>query len=89
MWNPDTSRISGIIDFDGSGLGDPAYDFAGIFSSYGRDFLIFVLVYILMEKRYQSELSFIRVHSLCKKHCTGLRITINGHLKVELKIIGR
>ncbi|WP_256992512.1 aminoglycoside phosphotransferase family protein [Paenibacillus sp. XY044] len=38
LWNPETSMISGIIDFGGSGLGDPAYDFAGIFSSYGEDF---------------------------------------------------
>lgn len=38
LWNPETSRISGIIDFGGSGLGDLAYDFAGILSSYGRDF---------------------------------------------------
>jgi aminoglycoside 2''-phosphotransferase len=30
--------VSGIIDFGGSGLGDPAYDFAGILSSYGKDF---------------------------------------------------
>ncbi|UFT99941.1 aminoglycoside phosphotransferase family protein [Radiobacillus kanasensis] len=38
LWNPETSKISGIIDFGGSGLGDPAYDFAGILSSYGEDF---------------------------------------------------
>jgi len=38
LWNPETSMISGIIDFGGSGLGDPAYDFAGILSSYGEDF---------------------------------------------------
>lgn len=38
LWDPETSRISGIIDFGGSGLGDPAYDFAGILSSYGREF---------------------------------------------------
>ncbi|MDG5473720.1 aminoglycoside phosphotransferase family protein [Jeotgalibacillus sp. ET6] len=38
LWNPETSRISGIIDFGGSGLGDPAYDFAGILSSYGEEF---------------------------------------------------
>ena len=31
-------KISGIIDFGSSGLGDPAYDFAGILSSYGEDF---------------------------------------------------
>lgn len=38
IWEPDTSTISGIIDFGGSGLGDPAYDFAGILSSYGEAF---------------------------------------------------
>jgi aminoglycoside 2''-phosphotransferase len=38
LWNPDTCKISGIIDFGGSGIGDPAYDFAGILSSYGEDF---------------------------------------------------
>lgn len=38
LWNPETSMISGIIDFGGSGLGDPAYDFAGILTSYGEDF---------------------------------------------------
>jgi aminoglycoside 2''-phosphotransferase len=38
IWEPDTCKISGIIDFGGSGLGDPAYDFAGILSSYGEDF---------------------------------------------------
>lgn len=31
--------ISGILDFGGAGLGDPAYDFAGILSSYGEAFL--------------------------------------------------
>jgi aminoglycoside 2''-phosphotransferase len=31
--------INGIIDFGGAGLGDPAYDFAGILSSYGESFL--------------------------------------------------
>jgi aminoglycoside 2''-phosphotransferase len=38
LWNQGTSEISGIIDFGGSGIGDPAYDFAGILSSYGEDF---------------------------------------------------
>ncbi|MFD2640214.1 phosphotransferase family protein [Piscibacillus salipiscarius] len=38
LWNPEVSRISGVIDFGGSGLGDPAYDFAGILSSYGEEF---------------------------------------------------
>jgi aminoglycoside 2''-phosphotransferase len=38
LWDADTYKISGIIDFGGSGIGDPAYDFAGILSSYGEDF---------------------------------------------------
>lgn len=38
LWNQETSEISGIIDFGGSGIGDPAYDLAGILSSYGEDF---------------------------------------------------
>ncbi|MCM3693770.1 phosphotransferase family protein [Neobacillus niacini] len=38
LWNPYTYNISGIIDFGGSDIGDPAYDFAGILSSYGEDF---------------------------------------------------
>jgi aminoglycoside 2''-phosphotransferase len=29
-------RVSGIIDFGGVGLGDPAYDFAGLLSGYGE-----------------------------------------------------
>ncbi|CAM3808753.1 phosphotransferase family protein [Mesobacillus thioparans] len=38
LWNPGSYEISGIIDFGGSGLGDPAYDFAGILASYGEEF---------------------------------------------------
>ncbi|WP_251009808.1 aminoglycoside phosphotransferase family protein [Bacillus sp. ISL-39] len=39
LWNQETSEISGIIDFGGSGVGDSAYDFVGILASYGEDFL--------------------------------------------------
>lgn len=38
LWDPNTNNIAGIIDFGGSGIGDPAYDFAGILSSYGETF---------------------------------------------------
>ncbi|PEW00163.1 aminoglycoside 6'-acetyltransferase [Bacillus cereus] len=31
--------ISGIIDFGGASIGDPAYDLAGILASYGEEFL--------------------------------------------------
>lgn len=38
LWNSGTGEISGIIDFGGAGIGDPAYDFAGLLSSYGENF---------------------------------------------------
>ena len=38
IYDKDLCEISGIIDFGGSRLGDPAYDFAGILTSYGEDF---------------------------------------------------
>lgn len=38
LWLPESKEISGIIDFGNARLGDPAYDFAGILSSYGEDF---------------------------------------------------
>ncbi|WP_423410741.1 phosphotransferase family protein [Heyndrickxia sp. MSNUG] len=38
LWKVENTEISGIIDFGASGLGDPAYDFAGILSSYSEDF---------------------------------------------------
>lgn len=39
LFDPKTQTIKGIIDFGESGLGDPAYDFAGILSGYGEFFL--------------------------------------------------
>lgn len=39
LFDFDQQVIRGIIDFGGAGPGDPAYDFAGILSSYGEAFL--------------------------------------------------
>ena len=39
LFDRTTQAVTGIIDFGGSGLGDPAYDFAGLLSSYGEDFI--------------------------------------------------
>jgi aminoglycoside 2''-phosphotransferase len=39
LFDPQRQVITGIIDFSGAGLGDPAYDFAGLLSSYGESFL--------------------------------------------------
>ena len=39
LFERDTQRASGIIDFGSSSLGDPAYDFAGLLSGYGEGFV--------------------------------------------------
>lgn len=39
LFNTKAQIIKGIIDFGGTGIGDPAYDFAGILSSYGESLL--------------------------------------------------
>lgn len=39
LFDQEKQTITGIIDFGGSGLGDPAYDFAGLLSGYGQAFI--------------------------------------------------
>ena len=39
LYDPEKQELCGVIDFGGAALGDPAYDFAGLLSSYGEDFL--------------------------------------------------
>ncbi|MEO0351245.1 MAG: phosphotransferase [Cyanobacteria bacterium P01_A01_bin.15] len=39
LFDQTTKSISGIIDFGNASLGDPAYDFAGLLSSYGENFV--------------------------------------------------
>lgn len=38
IYNKQKGRISGIIDFTDAQIGDPAFDFAGIYWAYGPDF---------------------------------------------------
>jgi aminoglycoside 2''-phosphotransferase len=38
IYSEKSGRISGIIDFTDSQLGDPAFDFAGLYWAYGADF---------------------------------------------------
>jgi aminoglycoside 2''-phosphotransferase len=39
LYDPGEQAVCGIIDFSGSALGDPAYDFAGLLSGYGEAFV--------------------------------------------------
>lgn len=39
LWDSTRKSITGIIDFGETEIGDPAYDFAGLLSSYGGPFV--------------------------------------------------
>jgi aminoglycoside 2''-phosphotransferase len=39
LFDQETRRVSGIIDFGGACLGDPAYDIAGLLSCFGEEFI--------------------------------------------------
>ena len=39
LFDSEKLRVTGVIDFGGSGLGDAAYDFAGLLSGYGDGFV--------------------------------------------------
>jgi aminoglycoside 2''-phosphotransferase len=39
LFDREQQQVTGIIDFGSSGMGDPAYDFAGLLSGYGEGFL--------------------------------------------------
>jgi aminoglycoside 2''-phosphotransferase len=39
LFDPERQGVTGIIDFGSAGLGDPAYDFAGLLSGYGEAFV--------------------------------------------------
>ena len=50
LYSKDEERVTGVIDFGSSGLGDPAYDFAGLLSGYGEPFVeSFAKVYPAVE----------------------------------------
>ncbi|WP_202411530.1 HAD-IA family hydrolase [Halobacillus halophilus] len=39
LWDRKEERITGVIDFGEAGIGDPAYDFAGLLAGYGEAFV--------------------------------------------------
>lgn len=43
LFDAESHRIRGVIDFGDTGIGDPAYDLAGIYLYYGKEFLDEVL----------------------------------------------
>nr|WP_242520226.1 aminoglycoside phosphotransferase family protein [Halobacillus kuroshimensis] len=39
LWDKKSRQVTGVIDFGETGIGDPAYDFAGLLSGYGEAFV--------------------------------------------------
>ena len=39
LFDEEKQTVTGVIDFGSSGMGDPAYDFAGLLSGYGEEFI--------------------------------------------------
>ncbi|MEI4800646.1 aminoglycoside phosphotransferase family protein [Bacillus sp. FJAT-51639] len=40
LFHPDKKQIAGIIDIGDAQIGDPAFDFAGLYADYGHDFTL-------------------------------------------------
>ncbi|HDX9577860.1 TPA: aminoglycoside phosphotransferase family protein [Bacillus pseudomycoides] len=40
LFHPQTKKIAGIIDIGDAQIGDPAFDFAGLYADYGHDFTL-------------------------------------------------
>ncbi|WP_176554362.1 phosphotransferase [Bacillus sp. Marseille-P3800] len=51
IYSPEDQKLAGIIDFTDAQLGDPAFDFAGLYWAYGSDLVQQILNY------YQTNLS--------------------------------
>ncbi|KZD35509.1 MULTISPECIES: phosphotransferase family protein [Bacillus cereus group] len=63
LYSATKKNISGVIDFGGASIGDPAYDFAGILASYGEEFLqLFEAYYpnleVIQERMYFYKSTF-------------------------------
>jgi aminoglycoside 2''-phosphotransferase len=58
LW--DKERVSGIIDFGGAGIGDPAYDVAGLLASYGEEFINMMIPHYPEITSFQERVHFYK-----------------------------
>jgi len=56
----DDGRLSGVIDFAGCGIGDPAYDFASLAAGFGDDFLSLVALHTPISAAMRERMAFYR-----------------------------
>ena len=60
LFSQKSEDISGIIDFGGASMSDPAYDFAGILASYGDSFLQLFLAHYPNLKAVRKRMYFYK-----------------------------
>ncbi|MFD9899224.1 phosphotransferase family protein [Mesorhizobium sp. NPDC059025] len=53
-------RLSGVIDFAGCGIGDPAYDFASLAAGFGDDFVTLVERHMPISQPMHERMAFYR-----------------------------
>ncbi|HEV2502435.1 MAG TPA: aminoglycoside phosphotransferase family protein [Mesorhizobium sp.] len=56
----DDGRLTGVIDFAGCGIGDPAYDFASLAAGFGDDFLALVALHTPISVAMRERMAFYR-----------------------------
>ncbi|MPZ13623.1 MAG: phosphotransferase [Chloroflexi bacterium] len=71
LYDPTTRRVTGIIDFDFAGLGDPAVDLSVVVASgaYGEGFGARLSAVYPVTNSALSCCAFYRRHGRCRRHC--------------------
>ena len=76
LWDPKAQRLSGLIDFDGIALGNPAIDVAALVASYGEDI---VRTHLAEGKTGGHECAFTGGPLPGKKRCSVFNTAILRH----------
>jgi aminoglycoside 2''-phosphotransferase len=88
LLDPAKKELTGIIDFGGSRQGDPAYDFAGILSSYEEEFFNLCIELYPGGKQIKKRVYFYRstfalqeaLHGIEHNDQQAIMIGIRGYL---------
>lgn len=78
LYSATKKDISGVLDFGGASIGDPAYDFAGILASYGEEFL-------QLFKAYYPNLEAVKERMYFYKSTFALQEALFGVLNNDKK----
>ncbi|WP_020061861.1 phosphotransferase family protein [Bacillus sp. 123MFChir2] len=63
LFHPHTKKLAGIIDIGDAQIGDPAFDFAGLYADYGHDFTLEVYNNYISLTKSKDKTFFERITS--------------------------